>query len=277
MHNGTFKSLLDKVMQETDQYTTVSFAGIGEPLKDGGLETKIEYIKKKYPHVNVPIVTNGSLMNIDRFLNLQKAGVDIIRISFHGGTQESYRKIHKVNDFYKVLDRINMIIDKKLNTKTKLAITLATIKGINDDSIEIWKKLWVDKVWLTEIWRAHNWTDAFDFREIQKERRVTCGRVFKAPLQIQVDGTVNMCCFDYDGKLVIGDLKTQSLKEIFSNKAFKKIAECHTTGNFENSKLICENCDQRNIDKIEALIFSSRFKNKEDRIMKSSTAYKPIL
>jgi len=273
-----FKDLIDKIFKETNQYNVVSFAGIGEPLFDFYLEDKIKYIKRKYPHVHIPMVTNGSLLSITRFRSLQEAGLDILRVSFHGGNRKSYMNLHQVDDFYRTSRTIEIILDHKFNIKTKIALTFAMVKGINDKSIEAWKNKWIrPDIWLSEIWTAHNWTTAFKFRKEQDIKKSTCGRVFKAPLQIQVDGTVNMCCFDYDGKLLLGDLKYQSLKEIFSDKAFEYIAKYHTTGNFENSDLICEHCDQRNENKSESLIFSSRFKNKEDRITKSSTAYKPII
>ena len=100
----------------------------------------------------------------------------------------------------------------------------------------------------------------------------SCGRPFRGPLQVQVDGTVNMCCFDYDGHLTLGDLKTQSLQEIFSSPMFQKILECHTTGNFKDSGLICENCDQRNADKSDVMVYNSKFNIKE-RVKQLSTTY----
>ena len=68
------------------------------------------------------------------------------------------------------------------------------------------------------------WTGR-DYRTIKKEQLKTCGRPFNGPLQVQVDGTVNMCCFDYNGKLLLEDLNAQSLAEIFNSVAYKKIRD----------------------------------------------------
>jgi len=87
----------------------------------------------------------------------------------------------------------------------------------------------------------------------------TCGRPLNTPLQVQVNGTVNMCCFDFNGQLELGDLKTESLKEIFSSPVFKKIVKHHTTGDFRKSGLICEDCDQRNADKSDVLVYDSKY------------------
>jgi hypothetical protein len=87
-----------------------------------------------------------------------------------------------------------------------------------------------------------------------------------------VDGTVNMCCFDFDGKLLLGDLKTQTLKEIFESSMFKKILKHHTTGDFKESGLICENCDQRNLNKSDVMVYNSKFDISE-RVKKVSTTY----
>ncbi|MBI4309141.1 MAG: SPASM domain-containing protein, partial [Candidatus Omnitrophica bacterium] len=96
-------------------------------------------------------------------------------------------------------------------------------------------------------------------------------------LQVQVAGTVNMCCFDYDGKLTFGDLKTQSLKEVFETQAFKKIHHCHTTGDYKGSGLLCENCDQLNADKSDVMVYSTKFDDLRERVRLTSTAYSKLL
>jgi hypothetical protein len=86
-----------------------------------------------------------------------------------------------------------------------------------------------------------------------------------------VDGTINMCCFDFNGDLTLGDLKTQSITEIFKGESFQKIFKCHKSGDFEGSGLICKNCDQRNEEKFDVLIYNSKFDLKERIEMISST------
>ena len=56
---------------------------------------------------------------------------------------------------------------------------------------------------------------------------------------------------------------------------FKTIENCHKTGNYEGSGLICENCDQRNEDKSDVMIYNSKFDIK-DRVGKVSTTYRDI-
>jgi recombinational DNA repair protein RecR len=65
------------------------------------------------------------------------------------------------------------------------------------------------------------------------------------------------------------------LKEIFESEMFKKIEKCHLTENFENSGLICENCDQRNADKSDVMVYNSRF-DIQERVKKVSTTYSDI-
>jgi hypothetical protein len=91
-----------------------------------------------------------------------------------------------------------------------------------------------------------------------------------------VDGTVNMCCFDFDGKLTLGDLKKQPLKEIFTSPLYRKIARCHSTGDFAGSRLICSRCDQRNADKGDVMLYNSKFDIRE-RVNMTSTVYSRLV
>ena len=270
-----FKILFDKINSETDQYNTLTFPGMGEPLMDTTLNQKIEYAKKQ--NFTVLMLTNASLLTLKRFKELESLGLDSIRVSFYGNSPESYKKVHNVNDeglFAKIKATLTEICSIKKTTQVLL--TYNVVENSNDALTDSWISYWQDKADLLEVWRPHNWAVGKSYRPVQQNQLKTCGRPFKTPLQVQVDGTINMCCFDFDGKLLLGDLKLQSLREIFDAAPFKNIVQCHTTGDFRDSGLICENCDQRNSDKSDVMIYNSRFDITE-RVKQVSTTYSDIL
>jgi wyosine [tRNA(Phe)-imidazoG37] synthetase (radical SAM superfamily) len=269
-----FKHIFDKINSETSQYDTLTFPGLGEPLLDKTIDDKIIYAKKH--NYTVLMLTNGSLLTVDRFKRLEDIGLDSVRVSIYGDSPESYNIVHrtkKADSFQRVRENLTEI--SRIKDHTSLLITYNVVEGCNDSALEPWIEYWKDKVDLLEVWRPHNWVDGRSYRSVQREKTKTCGRPWKTPLQIQVDGTVNMCCFDFDGKLLLGDLKTQTLEKIFESSMFKKILKHHTSGDYKESGLICENCDQRNLDKSEVMIYNSKF-DIQERIRKVSTTYADI-
>jgi hypothetical protein len=270
-----FQYLVDKINLEVSQYRTLTFPGMGEPLLDDTLDGKIIYAKEK--GFTVLLLTNGSLLSVERFKRLEDIGLDSIRVSVYGDSPESYNLVHGLKDinvFQKLKNNLTKIAETK--SRTKFLLTYNIVNNANDSMLESWIEYWRDKADLLEVWRPHNWVDGKEYRAVQKNKMKTCGRPFNTPLQVQVDGTINMCCFDFDGKLLLGDLKTQTLNEIFESQTFKKILYHHTTGEFKGSGLICENCDQRNLDKSDVMVYSSKF-NINERVKKVSTTYSDLV
>lgn len=269
-----FGTLLDKILKETGQYTTLTFSGMGEALLDDTLEEKIKYAKSR--KLKVLILTNGSLLSSEKFKKLEELGVESIRVSFYGNDPYSYARVHGVREygmFEKLKKNLTDIAASKKSTK--LLLTFNVVNGANEKCVKGWIDYWKDKVDLIEVWHPHNWVTGRSYRKVQEKKEKTCGRPFKGPLQIQADGTVNMCCFDFNGELTLGDLKKQKLKEIFSSPMFKKIVRFHQTDAFKRSGLICENCDQRNTDKSDVMLYSSKFDIPE-RVNKISTTYMDV-
>jgi len=271
-----FKELFDRIIAETDQYDTLTFPGMGEPLLDPSLAQKIAYAKSVKKDIAVLLLTNGSLLTKETFQELEHAGLSSVRVSFYGHDADNYSHVHGVDDAYfeKVRQQLLDIVEIKNNTE--LLLTYNVVDGCNDHVLQEWITFWEDKADLIEVWRPHNWGDAFSLRPLQEKKLKTCGRPFKGPLQVQVDGTVNMCCFDFDGKLTLGDLKTQSLAEIFSSPLFKKIKACHTSGEYAGSQLLCENCDIRNEDKSDVMVYNSKYEITE-RVKMISTTYSKVV
>ncbi len=277
MNLKMFCELFDKITGEVDQYGTLTFPGMGEPLLDETLDEKISYVKEKCKDMQILLLSNGSLLTPERFKKLESLGVTSIRVSFYGNDASTYSRIHGIkneNMFSEVRDNLVEICRRK--ESTQLFLTYNVVEGQNDRVLKDWIGFWEGKVDLIEVWRPHNWVDGRSYRSVQKKMLKSCGRPFNGPLQVQVDGTVNMCCFDFDGKLTIGDLKTESLEEIFSSPLYNKIAEYHETGDFKDSGLICENCDQRNTVKTDVMVYNSKF-DLEERVKMLSTTYSKVI
>lgn len=273
MSYSKFKYLIDKIIAETAQYKCISFAGIGEPLLNEELPAMIRYATKK--GLQAIIVSNGDLLTLDKFIELQDAGLYSVRVSFHGLSKKGYSRLHGVPEwkFEKVKSQLETIFNHE--RKTKVLLTCVFVKGVNDGPIETWLKMWEGKADLMEIWNAHNWVSSLKNRESQEGKNNTCGRITNGPLQVQVDGTINSCCFDWDGKLEYGSLMDNTLHEIFESKRYKKILGHHESGDFDGSGLICQNCDQRNKNKDDVMIYSSKYDIKE-RVDMTSTYYDKV-
>ncbi len=96
--------------------------------------------------------------------------------------------------------------------------------------------------------------DGRKYREPFGEK-ISCGRPTVGPLQVQWDGTVVPCCYDYNSRMILGDFKEQTLGEIFRGEKYDKIRRAHIEGNFSEYPF-CDVCDQLN-KREDVLVYSN--------------------
>jgi len=96
---------------------------MGEPLLDEVLDKKIEYAKKKKKNLSVLILTNGSLLTVERFKKLENLRVNSVRISFYGNDAASYSRVHGVKN--------KMLFDKvRNNIEKRVKMILTTYENV---------------------------------------------------------------------------------------------------------------------------------------------------
>ena len=243
-----FENFVDLVDQAKELGAkTIGLFGFGEPFLDLGLEDKIAYCRLM--GLETFVTTNASLMEMMRARSCVLAGLTHIRFSVHGeriqGTELYENALRNIGNF--------IALNKKMfHRACKISITMIPMAG---DDIEPLVKAWESVVDWIEIWEPHNWTDGRTYRKLDRKKE-TCNRPFNGPIQINSDGTVMVCCFDYDGKLTIGDTRKESLKEILEGERFAEIRRKHESGDLTG--LICEKCDQLNQEEVNPLLYSSR-------------------
>lgn len=268
----TFIKILKKLQKEAPQITDITISGFGEAFLDETIIDKIKYARRC--GYNVHILTNGSLLTYSIIDELIKLKVNDLRISLHSLNNKNYKKItrHKQDNFIlnDLLGNIRYIY--RYNSDMKLILTFDIISNINGNELyQIKKEL--NHVGLIEVWKPHNWVNVFKYRK-GKIVKNTCNRPLNSPLQIQVDGTINMCCFDFDGQLLLGDFLNQSLAEIFNGESYLDLKQHHINGTLHQTDYICKRCDQR-MNQNDVIIYNNEF-NSSDRIVRTSTNYRKV-
>jgi wyosine [tRNA(Phe)-imidazoG37] synthetase (radical SAM superfamily) len=260
-----FEDLLNKIKRECpSQFKYLTFSGMGEPLMDPRIKDKISFASY-VSGMETILITNGSLLTPEAFEDLESAGLNTVRVSMHANNPPDYARMHGIreDDYYGVVENLETILKRKKAPNNGPRVTTVglyfVLQHATPEDIEQIKNRWADTDFI-EIWQPHNWGNALKERAIQ-QKQVNCQRVNAGPLQVQIDGTINACCFDSNGETTLGDLKTQSLKAIFSEDSIQRLIY----------RKICEDCDQRNAEKGGALIYSS--KNLADRIERTSSAF----
>ena len=253
-----YKFYIDKAIVELgDKLEETTVSGFGEAFVDKTIVDKIRYAAER--GLGVHILTNGSMMTTEMVDEIYEIGVLDLRFSLHTINPLHYDKImnysNKKFELAEVLKIVDYAIAKKPN-KTDVIVT-ADIVDINKDDIDDLIAYFDGRCYL-EVWAPHNWVDWQEYRS-KGEPNVhdTCGRPFNGPIQLQIEGDIIMCCFDFDNKMVLGNLKHQSLEEIYSGDMFNKIAHHHLNGTCASSDLICKDCDQLK-DKGDIMIFNNR-------------------
>jgi sulfatase maturation enzyme AslB (radical SAM superfamily) len=271
MSSETFRKVVDR-LGECDGLENVTISGMGEPFMDGFIANKIKLLCDRGYRVH--ILTNGAVFFPHIVRELFDIGVASIRISLQGITHETMYAISGASlmNYYRTMQAINTILVNNANRppdeKIRFGLTTTSCSR-NKAEQQIMVNMFSRVVDVMEIWRPHNWVDFGGYRQV--EPAAHCKRPFSGPLQIQVDGTVNACCFDYNGQLEYGSLLTHSIEDVLSSAAATRLKRLHTEGNL--SGILCGQCDQMN-SKTDVLLYSSR--PMADRTDRLSSTFKPI-
>ena len=235
----------------------ISPFGFGEPLLDKRLVNKIRICSGS--NLDTFITTNGSFCTWKESYALFAAGLTHIRFSVHATTEDNYENVHRGLKHDAVMTNIfaTILLRDKFFPDIKISITAISMYEQTIRNFRHWELVGID--WL-EVWRPHNWATKKQFRHQTKIKR-KCFRPVKGPLQIQWDGKVIPCCFITDAEIVLGNAHEQTLKKILEGKAYSEFRERHDKGDLEG--LPCYDCDQRNEEQENPLLYSSRDKERK--------------
>jgi len=236
----------------------VLLQGFGEPLIDKRLEDKIEHAKSR--GLRTFITTNGSLLTRDRSIRLIDAGLDEIRVSYYGMRKESYETVMVGLNFEVTMQNLMDFLDVRNSRGLKsprFELNWLTLPE-NEGDVDAFREFWEPKADGIEIWKPHNFGDGRDYRKLYDEAgaKNTCGRPESGPLQIEWNGEVIPCCYDYNNQIVLGNAFEKPVLEILNGEKYRLLRLSHKEGNFKMFPY-CDRCDQL-LPHADALVYTNR-------------------
>lgn len=257
MGDELFGRIVQQARQELPQLQLCTVSGFGEFAADPHWKRKLSVAREHFEQVHV--VTNLSLIADDDLEHLAQLATEV-RVSLYASTEPTFQAIHRPAAALS-LEAIERRLRRLASLRGEAMVLGLTCCQLAENQKELpsWIERWQGVVDWLEVWQPHNWVDGKGYRALDGARLASCGRPATGPLQVQVDGTVNVCCFDFDGKMVVGDLEQQSWREILTGPELSRIRALHHQGQADQLEL-CSVCDQREpLDRRAArLIYCSR-------------------
>ena len=234
------------------QATGVNVAGlhtVGETFVYKDLETLLDIAQ--HHNFRVWISTNAQFPErIEEVYTRFPKMLNDIRISVDGATAETFEHIRVGGSFAKVIESFEVI--HKLNDgkhNFRIGTTLDSI--LNSETIyEI--PLYFEKFgkymasenmnfWVINGLSPDNsyFKTTFPYPNLIRSE-VPCHLPFTSQY-FTYDGKATLCCRDYNEEIVVGDIKTSSLKEIWDGEEAEKVREQHRNPETLNINA-CQNC-----------------------------------
>jgi radical SAM protein with 4Fe4S-binding SPASM domain len=251
-----FKRSIDEVVNLGA--TRVVLQGFGEPLIDKTLEQKIAYAKRY--DLNTYTITNGSLLSPARVKSLIEAGLDEMRVSFYGMRPETYNVVMERLDYHLATRNVLNFLEQRSafgRKKPKLELSYLVMKE-NESDVDAFREFWEPRADAIEIWKPHNYGDGRSYRERHRalEMKATCGRPENGPLQIQWNGEVVPCCYDYNDQIKLGNAFETPVLDILNSEKYRLLRWSHKMKEFGLFPY-CDQCDQL-LPRADALVYTNR-------------------
>lgn len=221
----------------------------GEPFLNPALADMVAHAKSRgYEYVYLS--TNGGVGRILDYENVLKAGLNSFKFSINAGTREEYTKVHGKDDFPRIMERLQWLIDYRRSSgldfkiyvsSTYIASTRTGIFALRDTIAPL-----IDEFYTHGTCPLPGET----LEEVDHGFKLPCPMIFNR-IHVTAEGFVNPCCFDFHNALALADLHQVSLEEAWRGARFTDLRRRHLSG--EVSGTMCGNCVSEGVEPYEPI------------------------
>jgi MoaA/NifB/PqqE/SkfB family radical SAM enzyme len=237
-----FKSVMQNVLQYV-QSDELGLSAKGEVLVNHDFSKIVQSAKEDFGFAYVYISSNGALMDEKKSIEVIEAGLDSIKFSINALSRNSYKEVHKADDFERVIENFKTLLKLKREKYPNLKLFLSSVIDISKEELEeAFQEIFgveyalIDGISLYPL----TYTPKFEVETLTKQPTAKCSIPFKE-LYINSDGSLGLCCKDYFDEVNFGSLLENDFMDVYNSKGFKEVRDMHKKSEFPDGHL-CKKC-----------------------------------
>jgi len=221
MEWGLFRKIIDETVRH--RVRRISPYLMNEPFVDREIFERMAYINRVNPRARVVLTSNGSLLTpsvVDQLLDLGD-GVHELAISLQGIEPEAYERTMRGGlSYQRTLENVEHLLGEMRRRKRRrpeIWITMVDTAIIDArKAVRYWRGRGVNARYTMLENRGGNVPDAERVGHHGVMAYYSdCTRLFKQAY-IKFNGDVVLCCTDYETKMILGNVREQSLYEVWN-------------------------------------------------------------
>jgi MoaA/NifB/PqqE/SkfB family radical SAM enzyme len=214
----------------------------GEPLLNPKWHEIVSYIKEVNPDNGVTLTTNGYLLNQKNLERLVEISVDQIIISLHTLDPEEYKvRVGKDVDVAVVLENLKSLA-KAASNKQVIIARLFDDEELRKPYVEQIEELRNLGIVIENDYYDNSAGQKSEWSKVSQTQRWPCYHPWLTTT-ITVHGEVSICCVDAKMDLKIGDVKSDTLTNIWQSDLVNQMRNEHLNNDFSSVCKVCDGCD----------------------------------
>jgi len=241
-----YTKIIDEIAN-TNPKTKVWLIFFGDPFILARIKPsifdRIAYAKSR-GLLNLAVNSNGNLMDKAAAEKLIESGLDAIYFGIDAFTAPTYDKLRVGGDYNKVVSNILYLIElkKKLKANKPEVIVQFVEMEENKHEKEDFIKFWSAQGITVKVRPMVSWAGKIKAPNLKSDDipRRPCHWIMKT-MSIIDSGQVVFCAVDLDAEVIVGDVKNNSLQEIWNGK-LKQMRNFHLRREFDKLPQLCQRC-----------------------------------
>jgi len=249
-----FKKCMDDICSFPQKIRTLLFTGLGEPLLHPNLPQMIKYAKELEVADTIRVITNGSLLTHKLSDALISAGLDSLKISIQGVSNEKYWDICKSEiDLETIIDNIQYFYENKKHTIVNVKIVNEVFDEEGDK--EAFFRLFGNICDIINIEYLQEYPESDSSKYTISQNRNQSGglnetnKICTIPFyyySLYPDGEIVPTCalfFEDYKSISLGNIKCTDMASVWTGDKFNIFRKSHL--NYERNKYkACSRCDK---------------------------------
>lgn len=238
--------LFEKFLEEIDEEKLERIIPYlnNEPFLNPNFLKRVKKIRDKYKNLEIEISSNVSVIKEKDVEEMKNLNITELRLSVFGYEKETYHKMMPGLNYEKTFDKLHMISDLMKGTNTIISIVMIDNGEISEKEFINMQTLCNDLGFHFERWVFLDRSSNVSYKSNNIFNPDVCTCEQNRPIErmhILSDGRVIFCCQDWGHTLVVGNIKDNTIQEVWNGETYKKARESLYNTDKDSPK-ICKKC-----------------------------------